>query len=148
MVIDTILKAGITLGIGTLKAFEHDGSSIRHDEPVPDQKHPTLAERDLAVILADQAGALRDQQMAPGRAVIDVLRDLRGDLAGKIGLDAGNQRGGDHGSSLHDIGRRFLLYAVGTVRASVSFGVDEGKLAILHVLRRAGIEWRRFGRKR
>lgn len=85
--------------------------------------------------------------MAPGRAVINVFRDLRDDLAGKIGLDAGNQRGGDHGSGLHDIGRRLFLHAVSADGAVVVIGVNEGKFAILHVLRRTGIERRGFGRK-
>ena len=41
-----------------------------------------------------------------GRAVVDVLRDLGGDLAGQIGADAGDQRGRNDGAGLHDIGRR------------------------------------------
>lgn len=92
MVIDATLQTIEALAVGPLKAFEHDGCAVRHDEPVADKENTALAESNLAVILADQARALRDQQMALGRAVIDVFRDLRGDLARKIGLDAGHQQ--------------------------------------------------------
>jgi hypothetical protein len=66
-----------------------------------------LAEADAAVVLADQPGALRYQQDAAGRSVIDGLGDLSGDLAGQIGADAGDERGRNDGPGLQSHDCRF-----------------------------------------
>ena len=96
-------------------------SAVGHDEPVPDEQHTRLAEGDLAVVLADEARALRDEEVRAGRAVIDILRHLRGDLAGQIGADAGDERRRDDGAGLQDIGRGLLGETIGlTVRRSGS----------------------------
>lgn len=42
-----------------------------------EQKHPRLAERDLAVILADEAGALRDQHHLDNARVFEIAGDGR-----------------------------------------------------------------------
>jgi hypothetical protein len=42
------------LGVGAGLALQHNGSPVWHDQPRPDQKHPVLPERYLAVIEADQ----------------------------------------------------------------------------------------------
>ena len=63
-----------------------------------------MAELHGVVVLADDAGALRHEENPPGRAVIDVFRDLRRDLSGQIGANAGDQRGRDHRAGLQDVG--------------------------------------------
>ncbi len=83
----------------------------------------------LAVINADQPRALRDQQRAAGRTVIDVLGNLGGDLPREIGADAGDQRGGNDRARLHDEGRRRLGEPVGAGRAAIDRGIDESELA-------------------
>jgi hypothetical protein len=103
MIIDAILKPGIAFGVRAGLAFQHDRAAVREDQPVPDEQDAPLAEADAAVILADDAGALRHEQDLARRAVVDVLRHLRGDLAGQIGTDAGDERGGNHGAGLKHI---------------------------------------------
>ncbi len=75
-------------------------SAARQDQAVPDQQHAALAEGHAVIVLADDTRALRDQEQAAGRTVIDILRHLHGDLAGKIGADAGDKRGRDDGPGL------------------------------------------------
>jgi hypothetical protein len=43
----------------------------------------------VVIVQADQARALRNEKIFAGRRVKDVLRDLGGDLAWKIGADTG-----------------------------------------------------------
>ena len=95
--------------------------------------------------MADQLRALRDQKIFAGRAVIDRLRHLGGDLARQIGTNARDERGGDHGAGLHDIRRGLGVEPVWTDRALVRRSVEECRLAVLHVLRGAGVD-RRCGR--
>lgn len=61
---------------------------------------------DLVVIFPDQPRALRDQQDAAGRTVIDILGDLRGDLPGEIGPDARDEGSRDHAARLKHVLRR------------------------------------------
>jgi hypothetical protein len=92
MVIDLVFEACKSLPVGTGLAHQHDGAAIRHEQPGPDQKHPVLPERDLAVIEADKLRSLRDEQVFPGRAVVDILGHLGGDLTGQIGAYPGDER--------------------------------------------------------
>ena len=98
--------------------------------------------------MADQLRALRDQQVFAGRAVVDRLRHLGGDLARKIGTNAGDERGRDDRAGLHDIGRGLGFEPVRTDRALVGRSIEEGGLAVLHVLRGAGVDRRRGRRAR
>ena len=98
--------------------------------------------------MADQLRALRDQQIFAGRTVIDRFGHLGGDLARQVRTDARDQRGGDHRAGLDDIGRGFGLEPVGADRSPVGRGVEEGRLAVLHVLRSAGVDRRRRRRAR
>ena len=95
MVVDLILQARVTLGVGPRLALEHDRAPVGHDEAIPDEEGPRLAEGDLRVVLADEARPLRDLQEFSGRAVVNVLGHLGGDLAGQIGAQAGDQRCGN-----------------------------------------------------
>jgi hypothetical protein len=81
MVIDLAFQAGKAFRVGTGLTFQNDGSAIRHDQAIPNQQRAGLAEGHLGVVLADKACALRDQQNTAGRAVIDVIGYLGGDLA-------------------------------------------------------------------
>jgi hypothetical protein len=70
-------------------ALQNDGAAIRHNQAVPDQKRPGLAEGHLGVVLADEPRTLRNQQNAAGWAVIDVFCDLGGDPPREIGTQPG-----------------------------------------------------------
>src|SRR3546814_19119337 len=89
--------------IGTWLAVQQDRAAAWKNKPIPGEQHAALARRDFAVIFADQPRALRDEKNASRRAVIDILRDLGGDLAGQVRLDAGDQRGRDAAARLHDL---------------------------------------------
>ena len=105
VVIDAILQTCIAGSVRAGLALQHDGTAIGQDQTVPDQQHAALPELHTGVILADDARSLRDQEQRACRAVIDILRDLRGDLARQIRTDAGNHCSRDHGPCLKDIGR-------------------------------------------
>jgi len=127
----SFLEAGITLRIRAGLALQYDGAAIGEDQPVPDQQDAALAEADAIVVLAQQPGPLRDDQDSAGRAVIDVLGDLGGDLPRQVGADARDQRGGDDGARLQHIRRCRRHDAIGRDDASIDSGIEEGKLAIL-----------------
>src|SRR5258708_35947892 len=84
MIVDFILEAGKASGVCAGLTLEHDGFTIRNDDPIPDQEYAGLAERDLAVVLPDQTRALRNQGILSGWTVINILRHLRSDFAGQI----------------------------------------------------------------
>jgi hypothetical protein len=82
---------------------QDDRSAIRHDQSRPHQEHAVLSERDLAVVHADKLRSLRYEQIFSGWTVVDALRDLGGDLAGKIRTNAGDQCCRNDGAGLDDI---------------------------------------------
>lgn len=59
----------------------------------------------MAVVAAEDARALRNQQVLAGRSVVDRLRHRADHVARKIRLDARDQRAGDHRTG-HDLVRR------------------------------------------
>ena len=105
VVINVIFQPGIAGSVRTGLALQHDGAAIGQNQAVPDEQDAALPELHTGVILADDARSLRNQQQRAGRAVIDIFRDLRGDLAGKVRADAGNHRRRDYGPCLKDVGR-------------------------------------------
>ncbi len=109
-----------------------------------------LPEGNRAIVLPDQLRPLGNKKILAGGAVIDSLRHLGGDLARQIGTYAGDQRGRDDRASLHDIWRRLRFEPIGTDRAPIGRSVEEGGLAVLHVLCGASIDRRRrtWGRRR
>jgi hypothetical protein len=131
VVVNAILETGITFRVGAGLALQHDGSTVREDDPVPDEQHTTLTESNAGVILTDEAGALRDEENVSGRAVMDVFRHLSRDLAWEVGTDAGDERGGNDGASLKHVGRRRRPNAIRRDGALVGRLIEEGKLAIL-----------------
>ena len=96
MIVDLVLETGIAFGISTGLSLQHDGAAVGKDHPRPHQQHARLPERDLAVVDADELGALRNEQIPSGWAVVDVLGDLPCDLAGQVGADAGQKGRRDH----------------------------------------------------
>jgi len=60
VIIDLVLQTGMELRIGAGLALQNDGSTVRHDEAIPNQQCAGLAEGHLGVVLADKACALRD----------------------------------------------------------------------------------------
>ncbi len=65
MKVHFVLEAGITCAIGGREVVEDDRGTVRMYETRPDEQGPLLPERDQAVPLADEAGALRDLEMSP-----------------------------------------------------------------------------------
>jgi hypothetical protein len=61
VVVDLVLKASVTGVIGPGLTLQHDGATARHDQAGPDQQDTRLAERNLAVVDADQPGPLRNK---------------------------------------------------------------------------------------
>ena len=131
MVVDLVLEAGIAFGIGARLTLQNDRAAVRHDQAIPDEQRACLPEGDLRVVLADEARALRDQKDLSRRAVIDVFRHLGGDLAGQVGAQAGDQRGGDHRARLQNVFAGGGLDAVGAGGAPVDGAVEKGELVIL-----------------
>ena len=78
-----------------------------------------------------EARTLRDQQESAGRAVIDILGDLRGDLAGQIRPQAGDQCRRDHRAGLEQILAGGWVDAIGADGAAIDVAVEEGELVIL-----------------
>jgi hypothetical protein len=60
-------------------------------DALPDKERAALAIGDIAVIGAQEAGALRDEQDVAGRRVIDIGAGAGGDRAGEVGVDGGFQ---------------------------------------------------------
>jgi hypothetical protein len=60
VVIDLVFKTSISGGISTWLAFEHNGASVRQNEPSPYQEHAGLPKCDLAIVTADQSRTLRN----------------------------------------------------------------------------------------
>jgi len=56
IVIDLVRQAGIPCRIGARLALQNDRAAVRHDEAVPHQQRPGLAERHLGAVFANKAG--------------------------------------------------------------------------------------------
>ena len=61
----------VVLGRNSLRRrplpFQNDRRAVGHDDAIPDEQHARLPECDLAVVLADQPRALRDEELLAGR---------------------------------------------------------------------------------
>ena len=104
MMIDLVLKPGISRRIGTRLALKDDRSAVRHDQACPDQEHARLAEV--------QRGCRRSRSAArpaginkssAGRRINRRFGHMRRDLPGQIGADARDKGGRNHGPGLDDI---------------------------------------------
>ena len=124
MTIDAILQSGVAGGVHGRQAIERERRGVGKDQAIPDEKHPSLAERDLAVVFADQARALRDQQIPSELGVVDRLGDGREHDARQVRVDAGDERCRDHGARHHLIGRDGRLDRVLTDHASIAAATE------------------------
>src|SRR3546814_3221727 len=80
-------------------------SAIGQDDALPDEQRPALTESDDAVIAADQARALRYQQGSARHRVEHIFGHLRDDHSRQIGIESGQQAGGDDAARHHFIRR-------------------------------------------
>jgi hypothetical protein len=119
-------KTGLSGRIGPRLPVEMDRSSVGKNEPIPHQENPALPRRHFAVIFADETRALRDEQQRAGRAVIDILRDLRRDLTRKVGMNRRDQGSGDDASGLQYARRAGFPDSFRTLRCPVSVPSKKG----------------------
>lgn len=131
MVIDTVLESCIACAIRSGLSFQDNGLAIGQDGPGPDKQDAVLAETDAIVIFADEAGSLRQQEIALRGAVIDVLGHLSHDLAGEVRANASDEGGGNDGPCLRDVRRGGWCDPVGREDASVDGGIEEIESAVL-----------------
>ncbi len=134
MVVHAVLHAGISFSVRTRLFVKDDRLTVRHDQPRPDELDAGLGIGNLAIVLADQARALRDEEILAGWAVIDVFRHLGGDLARQVRLDARDEGGGYDRAGLDDIGRRGRGQAVGADSGRVGWPVQKRQFLVLHIL--------------
>src|SRR3546814_18987811 len=94
MIVDLVLEARHAGRVGARLAIEPDRPATGKDEPVPRKKYSALPGDNLAVILANEARALRDQENAAGWAVEEIMRDLRAELTRQVARksDGGGKR--------------------------------------------------------
>ena len=129
--IDLVGEAGVAAGVGGRQVVDHDRAAVGQDDALPDDERALLAEGDDVVVLADETGALRDQQVAARDGVVDVLGHLGDDEARQIRVEAADQAGGDDGAGHQLVGRGRLLQAVRIVDLLLGAGFQEGELARL-----------------
>ena len=103
--IHPIFQTRIAGWIGADQFIELERGRIREDHPIPHDLHAALPIADLAVVFAQQARALRDQHVLAGGRVVDRLGHRGDHIARQVGLDARDQRSGDHRTG-HDLIRR------------------------------------------
>lgn len=77
MIVDPILKTGITGGVGAGLALKHDRAAIGHNRTGPDQQHTILTERNLAVIDPYQTSALREKRRLTSVKAEEILAIVR-----------------------------------------------------------------------
>ena len=131
VIIDLILQAGIALGSAPGWRSSTIELAVRHDQAIPDQQRARLSEGDLGVVLPDQARALRDQQEFAGRAVIDILGNLCGDLAGQIRSQTVISDAGITAPACSTYWLAGGWIAIGADGASIDVAIEEGELVIL-----------------
>jgi hypothetical protein len=94
------------------------------------QQDARLAEGYPAVVGPDQLRTRRHEEEAPRRAVVDVLRDLRGDQARQVGLDAGDQSRRYECACLQDLGPGRVHQPAEADGAAICRSVEKGELAV------------------
>ena len=124
MVVHLVIEPGIAGTVRPGHGANVQGLSIGKNNALPGHQDAALTVGDRTRITAHQTRALGNQAPFAGGRVEYVLTDLRHDLAGQLGVDAGNQGGGHHKAGAQLIGRTRGLRA----------GVESPAVA----LRRAG----------
>jgi hypothetical protein len=92
MVIHLVGETGMADTIGAGHGADVNRFAFQETDALPGDEHTGLTVSNIARVGADQAQALRDQQMFAGWRVVHVLRNLGHDLARLPGVDPGNQR--------------------------------------------------------
>src|SRR5579863_1313919 len=77
VIVDIGIEAGGARDVRSRQPLEQHGRTVRKLELGPGGEQSLLPIGDLAVDLADQLRALRDEEVTPGDAVADVLGHLR-----------------------------------------------------------------------
>lgn len=147
MPIHVIFQTGITSRVGAGQVVERERRRIRQNDPVPHHLHAALPVANLAVVFAQDARTLRDQQELAHGGVIDRLRHRGDHVARKIGLDARHQCPGHHRSG-HDLIRRSRQRQIAGITGFRGSGFLERLFLVLPVLHggRVGRLGRRRGR--
>mmetsp|Transcript_1025 Transcript_1025/g.2594 ORF Transcript_1025/g.2594 Transcript_1025/m.2594 type:complete len:409 (+) Transcript_1025:2413-3639(+) len=143
--IDAILQAGVTGRVGAREVVELQRRRVRQDDAVPHHLHAALPVAHLAVVFAQDARALGDQQKLARGRVVDRLRHRDDHVARQVRLDARHQRPGDH-RSRHDLIRRDRHLQIAGVAGFRRTAFQERLFLVLPVLHRGGVG--RLGRRR
>ena len=117
-------------------------SRVRQDDP--DDLNAALPVADLAVVFAQDARTLRNQQEAPGGCVIDRLRHRGDHVAGQVRLDARHQGTCDHCSG-HNLIRRNWQSQIAGITGFSGASFHESLFLVLPVLHRCRVS--RLGRR-
>ena len=140
MPIDAILQAGVAGWVGADQVVELERGCVRQDHPVPHHLHAGLPVAHLAVVAAEDARALRDQQMAAGGRVVDRLRHRGDHVARQVGVDACHQRRRNHRAGHHLVRRGRQLQVAGITGFRRTGIAQKRLLLILPVLHGGGVE--------
>src|SRR3546814_1939347 len=101
MMVRPVLQSRHASRVCSRLAVEQDRLAAWKNEPVPSKQGAVLPSRYFAVIFSDQPRALWNEQNAAGRAVIDVLGDLRSNLAREVRSNSRDQCGGNDAPGLN-----------------------------------------------
>src|SRR6185369_528209 len=74
--VNLIGEAGVAASVRGGQVVDDDGGAVGQNDALPDDECALLPEGDDVVVLADEPGALRDEQESSRDRVVDVLRDL------------------------------------------------------------------------
>jgi len=86
MSIHLIAEPRVSVGVEADHSIEIDGGSVRENNAVPGNLDAVLPIRHSRIVLAGQPGALRNQQVHPGRGIVHIRRDESLQFAWKIGI--------------------------------------------------------------
>ena len=95
-----IAEPGEAVSVLADHAGEIERRAVRVDDAVPDHLYAVLAVADARVVDADQARALRDQEIAPRGGVVDIRGDKRFEFSRQVRIERLLQHGGDLPASL------------------------------------------------
>ena len=105
MVVHFVGEAGVAALIGSRHLREIHARGVREDEPLPCDLDALLTISGGVLVYADEAAALRDEQVFSGGAVEDVLTDLGEDRSRQVRVDPADENGGNHASRHHRVRR-------------------------------------------
>jgi len=75
--IHLVSEPGVARGVRCRQVVQLERGAVGQNDPLPDEQGAPLAESDHAVVAADQARSLGDQQEAARGAIEHILCDLR-----------------------------------------------------------------------